>query len=661
VQQIWNKLGRIGAAAMFALAIAAILTGAHRAGFSADKSVVELSPQAAGELAKVTDQLNQLAIKFDADKDKALSSAEQAEMLKFIGEKFGAAWEVRGRDFLRAADVDVDGEVALVEWERAINKLRQPGSGSPKKGFEKTAVEKETVMLPMSDGARLATDIYRPSGKGPFPVVFTRTPYSRLKAGGMATRLFGYVLVAQDMRGRFDSEGENLPFVGCGWGVHKDGVESLQWIRKQPWCNGRVCTIGGSAGGITQNMLAAAGAEGLTAQHISVAAASMYDHATYVGGALRKCQVENWSKTNRFDPKALQIILDHPAYDDYWRTQDTSLKFAAMNSPAMHVGGWFDTFAQGTIDSYVGRQHEGGPAARGTQKLVMGPWTHAVGKNPDDAELIFPDAQMPKQYDISRWLQHHLTGVDNGMMKEPAVIYYVMGDTRDSSAPGNQWRQADDWPIPHRDTPYFFSTDGKLGTNPPPASSAFAEYTFDPNDPCPTIGGKNLTIPRGPKNQNSLEKRSDVVLFTTELLAEPLEVTGRVRAKVFISSSAVDSDLSVRLCDVYPDGKSYIMAEGMLRLRYHKSLQKPELLTPGKIIEANVDCWSTSIVFNRGHRLRVTVTSSDYPRFDLNPGTGKPWVEGDPTEKQTNRIYCDAEHPSSILLPMVESMSTAKQ
>jgi hypothetical protein len=169
------------------------------------------------------------------------------------------------------------------------------------------------------------------------------------------------------------------------------------------------------------------------------------------------------------------------------------------------------------------------------------------------------------------------------------------------------------------------------------------------------VGGNNLTIPRGPMNQNKIENRHDLVIFTSAPLDKPIEVTGRVKAKIFISSSAADTDLSVRLCDVYPDGKSYLIAEGMLRLRYRNSLEKPEPLTPGKVEEVTVDCWSTSMIFNRGHRLRATVTSSNYPRFEINPGTGEPWSDSGTKVKQTNRIYCDAGHASRLILPVVES------
>jgi putative CocE/NonD family hydrolase len=373
----------------------------------------------------------------------------------------------------------------------------------------------------------------------------------------------------------------------------------------------------------------------------------------YVGGALRQSQVVNWTVRNQYDPRALEIYEAHPDFDDYWRRFDTRLRASTINVPAVFIGGWFDTFAQGTIDAFMSRQHEGGPSARGRQKLVMGPWTHPIGRSPV-GELAFPDFQIPGAYTAPNWFDYHLRGIDNGVMDEPAVAYYVMGDVSDPAAPGKVWRRSADWPISARETPFYFQTAGGLAGTKPGSPAAHAQYTFDPSDPCPTIGGNNLTIPAGPRNQNPIEKRKDVVLFTSEPLQEPLEVTGRVTARIFVSSSAVDSDLSVRLCDVYPDGKSYNMAEGMLRLRHRNSFEKPEPLTPGAIVEANVDCWSTSIVFNRGHRLRVTVTSSNSPRFDVNPGTGKPFRDGDTWVKQTNRIYCDAAHPSCIRLPVID-------
>jgi len=517
---------------------------------------------------------------------------------------------------------------------------------------------KQTVMLPMTDGAKMATDVYLPPGTGPFSVVFARTPYGRTQMGPAAILALtrGHGCVLQDMRGRFDSEGENLPFIGCGWEEPHDGVDTMAWLLKQTWCNGKVGTVGPSALGITQNLLAGAAPPGLTAQYIQVASANLFADAAYVGGAFRKEQVEGWYSSHKFDPKAAEIWQAHAVYDDYWKRFDSTLKHSVMNAPAVHMGGWFDTFSQGTIDSFVGRQYHGAAGAKGTQKLVIGPWEHGIGGSGRVGELTFPGGSPPKQYDVVRWFDATLKGEDNGMLKEPAVAYYVMGDVETPGAPGNQWRYSDVWPIPCAETPYYLAKDGGLSTaKPAAAGEASRQYTFDPADPCPTLGGRNLNIAKGPKNQNSIESRPDVLTFTTEPLAEPVEVTGRLWAKVWVSSSAVDTDLSVRFCDVYPDGRSFLMTDGMLRLRYRNSLAKTEPLVPGKAYEAAVDCWSTSIVINKGHRIRATVTSSNHPRFDANPGTGQPaWAEGVQAVKQTNRIFCDAEHPSRIILPVVK-------
>ena len=223
-------------------------------------------------------------------------------MQKHVAEKFGRVWAARLKIFLRDADTNGDGRISLAEWRRAVERLRKRGMETP------TAM---TVMMPMRDGKRLATDIYLPVGAGPFPVLLMRTPYGRAQMGRDASR--GYTaarvaVVSQDMRGRFDSEGENLPFIGCGWGEHCDGLDTIEWLRRQSWCDGKIGTLGGSAGGITQSLLAGTSPKGLAAQYIVVAAASLYGDAAYIGGALRKSQVEEWTLKNRFDTTALDIM-----------------------------------------------------------------------------------------------------------------------------------------------------------------------------------------------------------------------------------------------------------------------------------------------------------------------------------------------------------------
>lgn len=586
----------------------------------------------------VTSKMLELHAQSDLDRDGALSGPEQARAVAAVKGRYGEQWSRQiERMFGRAAN---GGAVSRADWRKEVA------------AFGKLpAVRTERVA--MRDGSRLATDVHLPAGDGPFPVVLARTPYGResRRDAERFTR-YGLAYVVQDMRGRFDSEGENMPFIGCGWGEHQDGVDTLGWIRRQPWCDGRVATIGGSAGGITQNLLAACGPEGLAAQYISVAAVNLYTDVAYTGGAFRKSDVEKWTTDNRFAPRALDEMRARTCFDDYWRRFDVTPRFGRMTVPAVHVGGWFDMFAQATLDGFAGRQHRGGDGSRGTQKLVMGPWAHAVGKMPV-GELRFPNSSLPARYSAERWFEHFLHGVDNGIEREPAVAYYVMGDTRSRGAPGNDWRFAADWPVPATETAHYFTAERGLSTARPTGAGGAVEFTFDPVRPCPTVGGNNLTLPSGPRDQRQIEGRGDVVTFTSAPLAQPLEVTGRVRARVFVASSAVDTDLSVRLCDVHPDGASFMIAEGMLRLRHRKSLERPEMLVPGRIEEVVVDCWSTSMIFNAGHRLRATVTSSNFPRYDVNPGTGRPWTEGGEIVKQVNRILCDAAHPSCLLLPVV--------
>lgn len=588
----------------------------------------------------VAEKLKLLFRRADVDRNGVLTPAEQAPAVEFVKKSFGDEWSQRIAQMFTST-ASADGAVSGERWLAEVGRLAAP-------------IEKKVEMVAMRDGKRLATDVYLPKGDGPFPVILARTPYGRTKRGGEGGGFTrdGYVFVVQDQRGRFDSEGENLPFVGCGWGEHQDGVDTIAWLKKQPWCNGRIATIGGSAGGITQNLLAGAAPAGLEAQYISVAASNFYTDAFYIGSAFRKADAENWITGNRYDQRALEMGHAHPSYDAYWRDYDTGTKFAEMKVPAVHIGGWFDMFAQGTIDQFVGRQYRGGEGARGQQKLIMGPWTHGIGKMPV-GELTFPNAKPPTQYGASRWFDHYLKGVANGVEKEPAVAYFVMGDAKTPGAPGNEWRYASDWPIPAKETAVYLSADATLRLEKPTADEARVEYTFDPASPCPTIGGQNLTLERGPMDQSKVESRKDAVVFTSAPLDKPVEVTGRLTAEIFVASSAVDTDLSVRICDVYPDGKSYLITEGIQRVRYRKSAEKPELLTPGKVEEVTVDCWSTSIVFNQGHRVRVMVTSSNFPRFDVNPGTGEPWSESGAKVKQTNTIYCDAARPSRLIVPVI--------
>ena len=230
---------------------------------------------------------------------------------------------------------------------------------------------------------------------------------------------------------------------------------------------------------------------------------------------------------------------------------------------------------------------------------------------------------------------------------------YVLGDVTDPNAPGNTWRTADAWPpCPASPTPYYLQADRSLSTQ-KAAAAATLDYRHDPTHPIPTIGGIQLTLPAGPINQNPIESRDDLLVFTSEPLTEPIEVTGRVRARLWIESDAPDTDFFVRLCDVYPDGRSFNLCEGVLRARFRHGLDREQLLTPGDVQPLDIDCWSTSVIFNRGHRLRVHVSSSSAPGFDPNPNTGEPLRASDRARPARNTIHLGPDRPSHVLLPLV--------
>ncbi|HIQ22184.1 MAG TPA: CocE/NonD family hydrolase [Planctomycetes bacterium] len=512
---------------------------------------------------------------------------------------------------------------------------------------------KTSHMVPMRDGVRLATDVYRPAGEEkPLPVILMRTPYS--KEGGQALAQVvcrrGYALVAQDMRGRFQSEGSDaVVFHNDAWATpHRDGHDTLRWIIAQPWCNGRIGTMGGSALGIVQNLMAPDAPDQLIAQYVSVAFSNMYTQAVYQGGVFRKSLLENWLRSNRFDPKNLETFRSHYKYDAFWKQLNPEEHAEGVNVAAVFHGGWYDIFLQGTINSFVALQRRGGPRARGNCRLVIGPWAHGNFKG-----LTYPPnaRETPVAVDRFRFFRYWLKGVDNGVPKDKAVHYYVMGDPEQPDAPGNVWRAADRWPPPFEPLRGYFHANGKLEMTAPTAPDADLTYRYDPLDPVPTLGGQNLNIPKGPMDQRPVESRPDVLVFTSPVLKEPVEVTGPIRARLYVSSDCPDTDFTVKLCDVYPDGRSMLLTDGILRARFREGFDREVFLEPNRVYELEVDLWSTSLVFNRGHRIRVSVSSSNAPRFEPNPNNGQPHMGMGNPRVANNRLYVSARYPSHIVLP----------
>jgi uncharacterized protein len=514
-----------------------------------------------------------------------------------------------------------------------------------------------TCMVAMRDRIRLATDVYLPGdGQRKYPVIVARTPYDKTKGGGVlaaVARLRGYALVVQDLRGRFKSEGHPaIIFGNDGWGDHQDGRDTLEWVARQPWCNGKIGSWGGSALGITQNMAAPVAPDELKGQFVAVAFSDYYSQAVYQGGAFRTQLIERWLRGNGLVETNLETFVAHPRYDDFWKRLNFETQAGKVRAPAVYSGGWYDIFLQGTINAFTAVHYHGGEGARGKCRLVIGPIGHGTF-----TELKYPPsaAKGPACGDAFAWFDHVLLGKPNAIAKEKAVHYYVMGDPTDPKAPGNSWRHTDDWPPPARATPFNCHPDGTLSRETPPEGNGAMTYAYDPKNPVPNVGGQELGVPLGPMDQRRVEKRPDVLLFSTAALDDAIEVTGRITAKLFVSSDCPDTDFTVKLCDVYPDGRSMLVTDGILRARHHKSFEQESFLEPGQVYELNVDLWSTSLVFNKGHRIRVAVSSSNSPRFEANPNTGRPFRADRETRVANNTLHVSLKYPSRIVLPVAEA------
>jgi len=491
----------------------------------------------------------------------------------------------------------------------------------------------------MRDGTKLATEVYLPSGTGPWPVLLTRTPYGRKGVDPSALTTRGYVVVAQDTRGTGQSEDGNLLFVADGWGELQDGLDTVNWICSQSWCNGKVGTFGGSASGITQALLAPTLPPGLICQHIYAAPFDLFSSIRH-GGVLRKAMVESWLGRHG-TREALETILSHPDRDGLWSLLDATTLFERVPYPVMHIGGWFDPFCRDTIEAYVGLQHRGAKGARGNQRLVIGPWTHGGISKLHQGELVFPpnsrydfEGEMLEWFD--KWMRYE-EGVAG-----PAVRYYLMGASKAETG-GNRWKEAEDWPIPSQTLKLYLQEKGGLSRNMPRSSRSCDTFLYDPTDPVPTLGGANLRVLQpGPMDQRRVESRDDVITYDSPILEEELEVTGRVSVTLWVSSTATTTDFTAKLTDVYPDGRSILVMDDITRVRGLKGAPKV----------VKIDLGYISMVFAAGHRLRLAISSSNYPRFERNMNTDDPG-EAKEGVLAKNTVHHDSIRSSSLILPEV--------
>ncbi len=517
-----------------------------------------------------------------------------------------------------------------------------------------------TVMIPMRDGIELPTDLYLPSpdARG-LPCILIRSPAGRQAYWTEFAEIAkaGYVVAIQDTRSVLDKEGQTLPFISDGWGKLRDGYDTVEWLAQSPYTNGQIGTWGASALGITQLLMAPAQPPHLKCQYITFAAASLYHHGLFPGGQLLKHQAESWLGFYARDTGVLSYVSQRPFYNEFWKQLNSAEVADRVTVPAIHVGGWYDTFLQGTLASFTTRQEQGGEGAKGKQKLVIGPWTHFWPMSKKLGDFEVPHAGYTPPFDITpkRWFDYYLKGIANEVDDLPPVIYYVMGPFDGSSSSGNVWRTSSTWPVPAAQTNFYLTPQKQLKTT--LAAKGKLSYAYDPRTPIPTIGGRNLFLDSGPMDQRPIENRKDIVVFTSDKLDADVEVTGPLSATLFFHSDQRDTDIVVRLCDVYPDGRSVLISEGGCRMGvicYNDRTKSNFKAHEPR--EVQIDLWATSFVFAKDHAIRVSVSSSSYPRYEKNLNIGLLKTHTGKYHIAKNTLYMGPEHPSRVILPIVRQI-----
>lgn len=552
--------------------------------------------------------------------------------------------------------------------------------------FLSVRVEKG-LKVSMRDGALLNTNVYRPRGSDRLPVVMTRMPYGInemycfMPAIGRFWARKGYAFVVQDVRGRFDSEGEWDPF------VHEieDGYDTLDWISAQPWCDGNIGATGESYYGYTTWAAALSGHPSLKCIAPSTTAMDIYGVWIYNQGAFCLQTMGTWAiqmsaqryqNPYRLDYRHLPLIdladeagipcgyyqdwIRHPARDDYWERINLDRCRVDIRIPVLHLGGWYDTFLKATLDDWGAvRQASADPETRQNQWLVISPIDHEG--TPDHTHRV-GRVQVGDSSDWSRWedsqrfFDYWLKGVDNGFGDSKRVRLFVIG--------GNDWIEADDWPPPGTEfRPYYFHSDGNAAgpegggclSGVPPEEEPPDSYVYDPDDPLSVSLGTDLWhFAEELRDRAQMANRPDVLSYTSDELEEDLWITGPISLALFAASSARDTDFTAALVDVFPDGYCHLIQEGITRARFRDSDREPSLIRPGEIYEYSIDLWATSYVLRAGHRMRVEISSSNFNRFDRNPNTGDSFGMRPEIARATQTIYHDRRRASHITLPVIE-------
>ncbi|MBK9707357.1 MAG: CocE/NonD family hydrolase [Acidobacteria bacterium] len=514
------------------------------------------------------------------------------------------------------------------------------------------------VRIPMRDGQSLAADIYLPKTVGKFPVVLVQTPYNKdpmhswwLGEGRWgANSIFtdsNYAFVVVDWRGKFASQNAQVP--GKPPNIGQDGFDAIDWITKQEWSNGKVTTWGLSALGRVQYETARENPPNLVCA-VPIVMPLNLPYDTYFPGGVLWEEFTLMLGRIGFGTTIRDNLAARPLYDDAYKAAESAfVKGEDIRVPALFIGGWYDIYTDGVIAAFQEVRTKGGEKARLHSRLIMGPWVHNMDQL-KNGQLEFPAAHLFAMKKTREFMDYWVRGIPNGFDKAQAPItYFQMG--------ANEWRTAQSWPPQgSRDTEFFLGADKTLAQRAPKGNSAPLTFRYDPANPVPTVGGHVLTpeLQPGPADQrDKVEGRSDVLVFSTPALDKDLAIAGKVKIKLFVSSDRPDTDFTAILTDVHPDGRSMSITEGIRRMRLRNSTSKVEFIKPGEVYPVTIDLSTTALTFLKGHRIRLIVSSSIYPKYALNLNDDGLMYRKGTGQVATNSVYVDKKRPSALILPVV--------
>ena len=514
-----------------------------------------------------------------------------------------------------------------------------------------------SASIPMRDGRSLAADVFVPKNGAKRPVVLIQTPYNKelvrpwFSGEGRwgPDSLFtdsNYAFVIVDWRGKFGSAGALVP--GTQPNLSQDGFDTCSWIAKQDWCDGKIATWGPSALGRVQYETARANPPNLVCAVPMVMPLNL-DHATYFpGGALWQEFLAMLGRLG-FGSQLYEQVTARAVKNDSWKIIERNfVKPEEFQVPMLFIGGWYDIYTDGVLEAFAAVRASGGGKSRAHSKLVMGPWLHNTDQL-TNGQLDFPRARLSGMKKARSFLEFWVRNQNNGFdSSEPPISYYQMGV--------DEWRATNQWPPSGtKERKYYLQPDRSLSTTSPTRASAAVSFRYDPTSPVPTVGGHVLDpgLKGGPQDQREkIEKRDDVLVFSTPVLASDLPVTGKIKLELVVSSDRPDTDFTAILTDVHPDGRSMIVSEGIRRMRFRNTTSMEELMTPGQIYNVTIDLTNTAITFLKGHRVRVIISSSNYPKYALNHNDGGPMYTKRDGVVAINTVYADSKHPSALVLPV---------